>query len=133
MNTNTKGRISELKAITRYIELGYTVLEPINKDGVYDFVIEKDNVFQKVQVKTLNEKDYFYSLRFISTSHNRNGNSRKIYTKEEIDIFVGVLPEKNIIVQIPFDKANKSEMYLRKEKTEVKGKYQVNFLEDFIL
>ena len=45
MNTNSKGRVSELIAYAKFIEQGYIVLEPINKDGVYDCIIEKDGEY----------------------------------------------------------------------------------------
>lgn len=132
MNTNTKGRLAELLAITKFIELDYTVLEPVNKDGIYDFVIEKDNNFQKVQVKCLRDKGDIYSMIFYSTSHNRKENKRKFYTKEEIDLFVGVDITAKIVVSIPIEKANKAEMNLRKEVV-LSTNYKMNFLKDYLI
>lgn len=115
MNTNTKGRIAELIAITKYISLGYNVLQPVNKDGVYDIVIEKDGVFKKIQIKTARDLGDKYAVSFKSTSHNRKGNTVKYYDSKEIDIFVGVDIYTGRVFQILFSESNKSEIYLRKQ------------------
>lgn len=132
MNTNTKGRIAEMIAMTKYLSLGYTVLQPVNKDGIYDFVIEKDNVFSKVQVKTLRDMEDKYAISFKSTSHNRTGNTMKNYSSTDIDLFVGVDIYNNKVVQIPFNKSNKSEMYLRKDACEKhSNQHGFNYVKDY--
>lgn len=132
MNTNTKGRIAEMIAMTKYISLGYTVLEPVNKDGIYDFVIERNNIFKRVQVKTLRDMGDKYAMSFKSTSHNRSGNTVKHYSQGDIDIFVGVDIYNSRVLEIPFNKSNKSEMYIRKEPFEKqKNQYGFNYIKDF--
>jgi hypothetical protein len=131
MNTNDKGRIAELLAIAKYISLGYIVLEPVNKDGVYDLVIEKDNKFKKVQVKTLRDKDSFYEMSLRSTSHNRTGNFTKHYCEEDIDLFVGVDILNNRIFQIPIGSCGKTTINLRKTPTKNNFKKLVKYASDF--
>src|SRR5579859_4265193 len=57
-HTQTTGDISEQAAITRLLQCGYIVLQPIGQMHRYDLVIEDaDGAFWRVQVKTgwLNE------------------------------------------------------------------------------
>lgn len=129
MNTNTKGRVAELIAATKYVTLGYVVLEPINKDGVYDFVIEKDGIFKKVQVKTLFDAGAVYTLNLRSITHNRIVNKIKVY--HEIDLFVGVDIVKNIVIAFPFDSKVTSVIYFRKEPTISNQKSKVRWAKDF--
>ena len=132
MNTNTKGRIAELIAIAKYISLGYNVLEPVNKDGIYDIVIEKAGIFKKVQIKTVRDLGDKYVVGFRSISHNRKGNTIKCYTSSEIDLFVGVDIYNNKVFQIPFSEANKSQMYLRKELTDKESnQYGYKYTKDY--
>ena len=53
MNTNIVGTITELKCITYFLELGYTVSVPQNPCR-YDFIIDTGDKLLKVQVKTSN-------------------------------------------------------------------------------
>ncbi len=52
-HTQITGDISEQATITRLLQCGYTVLQPIGQMHRYDLVIEDaDGKFWKVQVKT---------------------------------------------------------------------------------
>ena len=53
MDTNLIGAITELKCITYFLELGYTVSVPQNPCR-YDFIIDTGNNLYKIQVKTCN-------------------------------------------------------------------------------
>lgn len=133
MKSNDKGRISELLAQAKYIELGYKVLEPVNKDGIYDFVIEKDGVFKRVQVKTLTDKGDFYELRTRSVNTNSSGHTVKLYTKEEIDLFVGVDISSKNIFEIPFSDCNKYTFQLRKVKPKNNQTSGIHMCKDYLL
>lgn len=82
MTTNEKGNIALTQAIAYFAQKQYTVSVPLNDSQWYDLVIEKDGIFQSVQVKYTSEKSkgghYKCSLRTIS------GTSRKqIYTLKD--------------------------------------------------
>ena len=47
-----KGASSELKAQVWFLENGYQVFTPTVQQGIADFVVYKDDIFSKVQVKT---------------------------------------------------------------------------------
>lgn len=55
-STHQKGLYGELAFTLRLIELGYSVLQPINPNSSYDLVTEKDGIFQRIQVKYLSSR-----------------------------------------------------------------------------
>lgn len=114
MNTNDKGRISELRVASKYIELGYKVLQPLNKDGVYDLVIEKGGIFLKVQVKTLVDKGDYYVLKNQTVVQNKAQTITKFYKEGEIDLLVGIDLYTDDIIQVPFKDCTKGGMHFRK-------------------
>ena len=51
-NTNFKGKITELKIITHFLELGYAVSQPLMQDSKYDCIIDVAGRLYKIQIKT---------------------------------------------------------------------------------
>ena len=51
MTTQQKGDLAVSFAIAKLTELGFNVLIPLTESAQYDLVIEKENVFKRVQVK----------------------------------------------------------------------------------
>ena len=47
----------------------YNILQPLNSKSVYDFVVERDGIFKKIQVKTT-------SLDKNKISFHKNGNAK---------------------------------------------------------
>lgn len=72
MNTNIKGNIALGQAIAYFTANEYIVSIPLNDCQWYDLIVEKDNVFQTVQVKFTsvksNNNNYICSLKTTSPS-----------------------------------------------------------------
>jgi len=70
MNSNTKGNIALGQAIAYFTEQEYTISIPLNDCQWYDLIIEKNNIFQTVQVKytstQANSGKYICSLTTIN-------------------------------------------------------------------
>ena len=62
-NNKDKGRAGMAMGIAYFGANGYTVNIPLNDTQWYDFVIEKDGLFQTVQCKATASKDNTISLR----------------------------------------------------------------------
>ena len=90
MNSKQIGNITELECMLAFIKLGYNVLTPYGDCERYDFVVDKDNKFYKIQSKTSSSDDDGASFRFSCRSSNRKDGAivHHAYTKEEIDYFV---------------------------------------------
>lgn len=85
MDTHQKGNIALGKAISYFTEQGYVVNIPLNDSQWYDLVIERNGIFQTVQVKYTSEQvesgAYQCSLKTVS------GTSRKIaYTVKDTQV-----------------------------------------------
>lgn len=70
-NTNKeKGRAGMSAAIAYFGMNGYTVSIPLNDTQDYDLVIEKDNIFKKVQCKATGSENGKIDFRLTSGKHN---------------------------------------------------------------
>lgn len=88
------GRISELKATTKLLSLGYVIFEAIYPDSC-DCIIRTELGLKQIQIKTLNP------------SGGVNLTNEKPYIKEEIDFFITVAQDNNDFWIVPFQDGNK--------------------------
>ena len=72
-----KGRAGISMAIAYYGSNGYTVLLPLDDTQDYDLVVEKDNIFQKVQVKATGQ--LAPSGKFVVSLRNFGGTNGSCY------------------------------------------------------
>lgn len=95
--TQAVGDAVELKCITRFIELGYEVSIPYGNGAKYDFIVDLDGKFLRVQCKSSsnpsisgNPGKYDTSaIQFSASSQTTNTQKtvRHTYSKEQIDYF----------------------------------------------
>jgi hypothetical protein len=126
MKTFEKGNISESLVTSRFLELGYIVLIPFGGGHRYDIVVEIDNQFKRIQIKT--GRIYKNKLIFNTTSNNK-GYSRKSY-HNEVDYLAVYCPEINKSYLIPVELTGKSAMTLQLSKPKMMSK-NTHLAEDF--
>lgn len=101
MNTRDIGNITTLKVITKFSELGYNILIPFGDNTKYDFVVEKENKFTKIQCKTSrlsrNKKSINFNTSVAAT--NCSGSRIKHYSENDVDYFATVW--NNVVYVIP--------------------------------
>ena len=119
MHTHQKGDISEAKVLARFVELGYTVLIPFNQGLRYDFVIEKEDVFQRVQVKTARDMGNG-CIKFNTSSLDLTSGSERMSRAYvgEIDIFAVYSPDTDHVYALHVDDVPYAACYLRIEPTQ---------------
>lgn len=93
LNPTQVGDISEAKLKARFIERGYVVLEAVNNGLRYDFVIEQNGRFQRVQAKTARLIDDEYIL-FSASSKDSSTNGDVDY-RGDIDLFAVYCPHND--------------------------------------
>ena len=71
MNTKYRGNITELETILAFAKLGYNVLIPYGDCERYDYVVDINNNFYKIQCKTSSSDDENASFKFSCRSCNR--------------------------------------------------------------
>ena len=87
MDNNTKGQLSEAKALSKLIEIGYSVYIPWDKTNKSDFIIEKDGNLFRVQCKTAKLQNDGSVLSFKTCSMHSRTKVRSSY-KGIVDKFV---------------------------------------------
>lgn len=87
-DTNILGSITELKCITYFLELGYTVSVPQNPCR-YDFVLDTGDRMLRIQVKTSNTTRRPGGITFSTcSSHYVKGkHTHTSYKQDNIDYF----------------------------------------------
>ncbi len=102
LNSKQKGNITELETMLAFMKLGYTVLTPYGDCNRYDFVVEVNGKFLKMQSKTSKEENDGATFKFSCRSCNRQ-NGKIIhhqYSEDEIDYFVTTFKNKVYIVPV---------------------------------
>lgn len=79
--TNQTSDLSELRVQTDLISRGWMVSKPVSRDCIYDLIIERYNVFETIQIKTLNGNTLSTTNRISHTDEpvSKNGKSRNKY------------------------------------------------------
>lgn len=111
-DTVSAGYISEFKVKTKLLELGFTVLEPLTNSLPYDLLVESNNRFYRIQVKTGRIKNNVVLFDTCGTACNMIKTSKKYY-QGKIDFFAVYCPENTGYYLIPIEQATRSTMNLR--------------------
>lgn len=114
MNPSDKGSLSELKIITRLVELGATVSLPFGGAARYDLIEDSRGSLARVQVKTGNLQDGV--IKFKTKSVCCRTGKGKPY-QGEIEAFIVYCPQNDKCYWISVDDVGVSETYLRIEPT----------------
>lgn len=128
-STHVKGLIGELEFTSCLLKLGYTILKPINPNSSYDLVIEKDNVYSRVQIKYLTPRN---GLLRVELDRPKKRNNK--YQERGVDA-MGVFDSVHkSFYLIPINKIkNKSEIWLRLEKAKNNQKKNLHLAESYII
>ena len=102
MNSKQIGNITELETMLAFIKLGYNVLTPYGDCERYDFVVDANGKFIRVQSKTSRTEDDGASFSFSCRSCNRKDGKiiHHHYTNNEIDYFVTTFNGKCYLVPV---------------------------------
>lgn len=130
--TQHKGLLAESKVKTRFIELGYTVLEP-QLDKRYDMAVEESGNFNRIQVKSTRYKNGSIRTRLTWGSVNTNGTKRYKYGEDDIEYFALWNKQTDEVYILPQEFGEKSCVTLRVEEAKNGQSKGVNHAEDYIL
>ena len=112
-----KGRAGMALGIAYFGANGYTVNIPLNDTQWYDFVIEKDGIFQTVQCKATGSSDNVISLR---STGGTKGSTYDFVLDHNLDFLFCLDKEQNMFV-IPVqdmkEYGTKNQITLRTEKS----------------
>ena len=112
-----KGRAGMALGIAYFGANGYTVNIPLNDTQWYDFVIEKDGIFQTVQCKATGSSDNVISLR---STGGTKGSTYDFVLDHDLDFLFCLDKDQNMFV-IPVQDMKeygmKKQITLRTEKS----------------
>ena len=92
--TQSIGNVTELKCITKFIEMGYEVSIPYGNGAKYDFIADVNGKLIKIQCKAsknprkngiIDENAFCFDATCSTT--NTKKTTRHIYTAKQIDYF----------------------------------------------
>ena len=123
MNSKQKGNITELETMLAFMKLGYNVLTPYGDCERYDFVVDVNGKFIRIQAKTSRAENDGASFTFSGrSSHRKDGKIvHHQYTNEEIDYFVTTFNGKCYLVPVEECGANKILRILPTKNNQVRG------------
>lgn len=122
--TIEKGYLGSLIFEKKLIENEWNVFKPVLENGKVDMIIEKNNRYLKIQIKTVQSGQYNKVIPVRKISHNMGEYKIKRYTKEDIDYFVGVDVESEDVYIIPIKFFSK---YSSSISVNTCSKYKNNF------
>ncbi|WP_096200667.1 group I intron-associated PD-(D/E)XK endonuclease [Bacillus sp. FJAT-45350] len=89
-------KLVEIKGITYFSERGYSILFKIADNEGYDFVIERNGEFKRINVKVaFNDK-----VKVNSWSISAPGNKTWRYKQYSVDIYLVWLPDKEKFIEL---------------------------------
>ena len=90
MNSKDVGNITEVSCMLEFMKLGYPVLTPYGDCQRYDFVVEINGKFYRIQAKTANDtyiNDGYIVFRCDNTTTKNGKVVHHSYDESEIDYF----------------------------------------------
>lgn len=129
LTTQFKGKITEMQVALALLQKGYMVSQPL-VDARYDFLLEANRKFYRIQVKTCHLVDDESGIQFnTSNSHtNTQGTTNRDY-KGEADLFATFYNGDCYL--IPVEECGSRNKKLRILPIKNGRKAGISFLEDY--
>jgi len=99
--TIEKGYLGDLLVEKRFIEHGFNLFKPVLENGKVDLIAEKNNIYLKIQIKTVQISNGSRIIPVRKISHNMGEYKIKRYTKDDIDFFIGADLENEDLYILP--------------------------------
>lgn len=133
LNTHFQGEITELEVAEAFLAQGYQVCKPLVSDSRYDFVVDINHTFYRIQVKTSSlsiDGDYI-EFKTQSSHTNTKKTVYHSYSKEEVDYFATIFNHQCYLV--PIEQVGSRSFRLRLKPTKNGQTKNINFAKDFKL
>jgi len=130
-DTLLTGTLTELKCITKLIELGYNVAVP-QKQTRYDFILDIGNKLLKIQVKSCNTTRKPGAIFFYTSSRRqtRTGTRKHDYSLDNIDYFCTYYNDNCYL--IPISECGHDSKSLRIVPSINKQRKNISFANDYL-
>lgn len=134
-DTKRTGRISETAIITRFLQLGYTVLIPYGGNQRYDLVIEDaDGKFWRIQCKTASIDEDGTTIKFRTSIRNITGKNKQArHYRGQCDYFAAYCEDLNKVYLIAVDEVGIEGASLRLTPPKNNNQYGYRMASDYEL
>ena len=98
-----KGYLGALIVEQALVRNGFNIFKPVLENGKVDMIIEKNNLYLKIQIKTVatEKRNGTKNVPVRKLTHSKTTHKTHLYTSEEIDYFVGVDTDTKDVYMIP--------------------------------
>ena len=129
--TLLKGKITENKVLTYFLELGYVPSIPA-LPCQYDLLLDVHNKILKIKVKSCREHNEGEYLEFntVSMTHNNKGYTKREYDANMVDYFCTYYNDKCYL--IPFNECGNRSKRLRLLPTKNGQTKNISFAENYL-
>jgi hypothetical protein len=125
-----KGQKTEATVLARLINKGYTVLEPFGDNERYDYVIEEEGSFERVQVKTGRVEDGKIEFEVRSTGVRTRKVEREDY-HGDVDSFITYCPATDEIYKVDISEVGTASFSIRFEEPSNNQYKGINWCENY--
>jgi hypothetical protein len=101
MGNIEKGYLGSLIVEKKFVMNGFNVFKPVMENGKVDMIVEKNNIYLKIQIKTIQESKGNKNVPVRKISHNMGNYKISTYSNNEIDYFIGVDVDTEDVYLIP--------------------------------
>ena len=131
--TQTKGDMTELQSIRKFVSMGFEVSIPYGNHARYDFLVDTGEEILRMQAKTSRMVDDGKTISFAcrTTTSNTKENNQHYYSGKEIDYFVTCW--KNNVYIVPVEECSTQKNLRIIPKEEEKSPPNVNYAEDYLV
>ncbi len=127
--TKVKGNVTEMESMLAFMKHGYNVLTPYGDSERYDYVVDANGRFYKIQSKSATGVDDGFYITCKTNSISGGKNVIRYYTQDEIDYYATTYDGECYL--IPFEVAGKSSFKLRISPTKNKQESGVNWADNY--
>jgi len=124
MGNIEKGYLGSLIVEKKFVANGFSIFKPSMENGKVDMIVEKENKYFRLQIKTVQESKGKKCIPVRKISHSMKEYKISTYSKEEIDFFIGVDIECEDVYILPI---SFSEQYKSTISISVVTTYKNNF------
>ena len=125
------GITTELIVAQKFIEKGYIVSIPYGNNSRYDMIVDTDKNRYRIQVKHASINDNgSYTVNTSNTVTTASGNSKKYYTKKDVDFIVTIIEDQLVVIPVEMVEHSQSKIFTT-VLPQYGAKSNCNLIEDF--
>lgn len=99
--TIEKGYLGQLIVEQEFLKNGWNLFVPVLENNKVDLIVEKNNVYFKLQIKTVQHVRNIKNIPIRKIDHNLHKYKISYYTEKDIDFFIGVDLETQDLYILP--------------------------------